>query len=428
MSLALWAGLCVVVSTILARRPFVLCLASLAIWCLLPEIATPSINGYLPVLSDIHPAAVLMASVMVVQVCSGSPELRAALAHRAGWGTFAVFLVLAAVVMGLIGRGLSVVGATVNELIAPLSLFFLLGGCLLRRPERVLTVRRLVLVVAAAESLFAICQAVARRPLLWTVYYSRQPWFTPHYSRWMGTFDHPLILSLLLACAVFVLVDLRKWWLTLVLLLIFTGGLLATQSRTGIAVAALGSIYLLVRGRTSGAGKFILLLVGAAIVATAYRLGAGASVAARFTNDKGSSAVREQALTYYFHHWADYIWWGRGLGASFKVASDAGLPTSFESAVVMYSIDLGLIVALSYFCFMIAIVYRAVRVGAAPGSAAAAIAALIIVQTFSALSGATTVPPLLWALLALAGFSAPAPVSPERADPVLTPRSSLRVV
>ena len=100
---------------------------------------------------------------------------------------------------------------------------------------------------------------------MWSVYYGRQFWFTDEYHRWMGTFDHPLILSVFLSCAIFLLVDIRRWWLSLLLLSAYVGGLLVTQSRTGFVAAAVGALYLLVRGRTSGVGKFLFLALGSVI-------------------------------------------------------------------------------------------------------------------------------------------------------------------
>jgi hypothetical protein len=428
VSLALWAGLCLIVAVVFHRHVYPLCIGAFLIWCLVPDIASPRINGYESVFADVHPASVLIIATLAVQFFTGSIELKRAMAHRPEWIRFAVVVVLAASVMGFIGRGLTMVSATVNELVAPLSLFFLLGSCLLVRPGRVEQMRRLFLGLAAAEALFAIAQTLSGSPLVWSVYYGRQFWFTDEYHRWMGTFDHPLILSVFLCCAIFLLVDIRRWWLSLLLLSAYVGGLLVTQSRTGFVAAAVGALYLLVRGRTSGVGKFLFLALGSVIGVAAYRIGVGIALADRVADDNGSTGARQQALNYFVDHWSEFLWSGRGLGSNFELAKEIGLQTSFESAAIMYSIDMGVVIAALYFAFMISVLIAANRGGAALGTAPAALAAVAMIQTFSALSGATTVPPILWTLLAVSGFSSVAAMSARRANLDSLPQPSLRAV
>ncbi len=86
------------------------------------------------------------------------------------------------------------------------------------------------------------------------------------------------------------------------------------------------------------------------------------------------------------------------------MARSVGLDTSFESALLMYVIDLGLITAVVYFALMIGVVAAGRRKGSWV-AAAVATGALFIVQTFSGLSGVTATPAILWTALALAGFS-----------------------
>lgn len=424
----LWAGMCLIGSIVFVRHLFGWCIVAFLVWCLIPSIASPRINGYDLVIADIHPASVLILVTLVVQVCAGSAELKHAVAYRPGTLMLALVIVGAASVMGAVGRGLTAVGPTVNELVAPLTLFFLLGGCLLLQPHRVEKVRRLILVLAAGEASFAVAQTVSVSPLVWSVYYGRQFWFTENFHRWMGTFDHPLILSVFLSCAIFLLVDIRRWWLSLLLLCVYIGGLLCTQSRTGFAAAAVGALYVLVRGRFSGAGKFMFMAVGSVIAVVVYRLGVGTSLTDRVADDNGSSAARVQALSYFVDHWTDFLWSGQGLGSNFTLARQVGLPTSFESAGVMYSIDLGIVVAVLYFALMVSVLRAAHRTGSATGMVPAAIAAILMIQTFSALSGATTMPPILWSLLALAGFSPTTVKSAQRATPVSTLQPGLRPV
>jgi uncharacterized protein (TIGR03382 family) len=75
----------------------------------------------------------------------------------------------------------------------------------------------------------------------------------------------------------------------------------------------------------------------------------------------------------------------------------------------MYTIDLGAAVALVYFGVMLLIALRPRGRPHPRGVMAAALAALVVPQSFSALSGNSAAPMTVWMALALAGFCAVGP-------------------
>ncbi len=220
-------------------------------------VAGHHLTGSSTGLSQTHPAAVYVLVVAAVQLASGSAELRLALNHRRAWTWTALFVVVVAAATGLaFVAGSGRWAAVANRLHGPLTLFFLVGGCLLARPDRVGRLIRVVVVLAAVEAALSIVQLVAQRPLVFSSDYARQYWFDENFDRWMGTFDHPLILSLFLACSIFLLAELDRWWVVLPLLALDLGGLLSTQSRTGFAIGVIGtSTCSAPRGRVRADGR-----------------------------------------------------------------------------------------------------------------------------------------------------------------------------
>lgn len=407
MQLLAWLLVSLLFAIALNKRPFGCALAALILWCAMPGSAGHYLTGFRTGFTWVHPAAVFITTVLVVQAVLGWPALRRVLKERRSWVNIALIVILvAASGTTSFGSRWSLITAVVDQLIGPLALFFLLGAAIDEHPRRLLRLRSTILTIAAVESVLAIIQAQARRTFVWSEDYARQYWFSEDFNRWMGTFDHPLILSFFLSCAIFLLAGLRRWWLIAGLLTLFSVGILMTESRVGSIVALLGWIYVMLRGRVNGAGRTAFVLATAAAAYTGYRLGAGEALRARITDDSGSLGARQQALGYFLEHWSDFIWTSRGLNASLAFAREVGLETSFESSFLMYAIDLGLITAVLYFGWIVAILLRSGSLGALPGSIAAAAVGLVEVQSFSGLSGITAVPAVLWSLLALAAFSA----------------------
>jgi len=407
MQFALWAATCLVAAAALHRRPLLLALVAATVWCAVPGISGHWITGVSSGPLDVHPAAVLVLAIVVVQVVAHPRDLMLAVRYRPEWWVLLGTVCLVALTAGLFaGHGLVTVSAAVDQVIAPLSLFLILGGVLLRRPSGLEVIRRWALGVAAFEAVMALAQYAVKAPLAYGSDFAAAPSFKISMDRWMGTFDHSLVLSLFLVIAVFLLAGLRHWWSILPLMLLFLSGLLVTQSRVGVALGLVGLLYVTLRARLSTAQRALTVVPVALGALFALASGAGAALASRVADDTGSASARSEALTYFLSHAQGYLWLGGGLDSSYDVANLAGLGTSFESAILMYAIDLGGVVALMYFGVMALITLRSFGGSVPRGVSGPAVVALLVPQSFSALSGTTAVPMMVWLVFAMAAFSA----------------------
>ena len=405
MQAVAWLLLCLVTALVLHRRPLVLVLLALTLWCVVPGIAAHLVTGTSTGVLAAHPAAFLVLAAFGVRLVLEPRSIVSALAHRAEWSILLATVCVMSVLFGVLQqRGLDTLAAAVDQVVAPVALFFLLGSALLERPSGLEVVRWWFLGMAVVQTSLAFVQSLTVSTILYANEYADQYWFTDYFNRWMGTLDHPLVLSLFLVIAMYLVAGVRQWWLAVALLALFMGGLLITQSRVGVALGAIAIPYVVLSPRLRVGGRLAVLAAALAGAGFAVSIGAAASIQARVNNDSGSSQARADALQYFLDHIRNYAWFGQGLNASFSVSDDAGLGTSFESAVLMYSIDLGVAVTLMYFGVMALATVRSFGAAAPVGVFGPALAALVIPQTFSALSGSTAAPAIVWSVFALSGF------------------------
>lgn len=406
MQFVAWAILCLVFAAVSFRRPMVSLLAAMTLWLLVPGTASQLLTGVASGALAMHPAAVLVLTSALVQLLAAPRRVVAALEHRPEW---TVLLVTVAAISSVIGiySGLSYdsVAAAVDQVLAPSLLFFLLGGCLLERPKRLEVLRTWFVVTASAEALLGFAQLALHSSIFYTSQFADQRFFRQNFDRWMGTLDHPLVLSFFLAVSIFLLASYRRWWVILPLMVTMLGGILVTQSRVGVIAGVVGVLYVVCRAALGGVWQRVMLLlplmVGAAI---AVANGVTDAIQARVIDDTGSTSARADALAYFLDHIRQYFWMGQGLNGSFIVSDNAGLGSSFESAILMYSIDIGILATLLYFGVMLMAVIRAFGRMEMAGPVGAGVIALLIPQTFSALSGNTAAPMIVWAIFAMTGF------------------------
>ncbi|WP_256793608.1 hypothetical protein [Terrabacter sp. Ter38] len=416
MQFIAWAIACLILSVALVRRPMVPLITAMSIWVLVPGTAGHVLTGVATGPLAIHPAAVLIMTSAAVQVVERPRRVLAALQHRPEWTVLLATVAGISSVIGIYsGLGFDSIAAAGDQVLWPLVLFFLLGACLLERPERLQTLRTWFVVAATGEALLAIAQLGLQSSIFFTSEFAEQRFFRQDLNRWMGTLDHPLILSFFLVLSLFLLASYRRWWVILPLMLTMLGGIVVTQSRVGVGVAIVGVIYVIRRAALRGAWQRVLLLLplvaGAAI---AVANGVTDAIQARVVDDTGSTSARANALGYFLDHIGEYSWMGQGLNGSFAVSDNAGLGTSFESAVLMYSIDLGIVATAFYFGVMLMTVIRAFGRMVMAGPVGSGVAALLIPQSFSALSGNTAAPMIVWAIFAMTGFGVLLERGPQR--------------
>lgn len=405
MQAALWLAFCVVVAILMRRQPFALALLSLTLWCLLPGVAVGLIVGDEGNLLEFHPAASLTVVVVAVQLSFRSAWMLRSALYRPEWTVLLGTVGLIAASLGVLGgRGKGAITAGIDQLAGPVFLFFLIGAALLEQPRRLEALRAWFLAMALGQALLSLAQAANTSTIFFQTQYSDQEWFTPEFLRWMGTLDHPLVLSLLLVIAIPLSAGLRRPAAIVLLPCIFLAGLLVTESRAGAALGVLGTVYVLLTAPLSRRWRVTSFVALGAAALVAVRMGLAGGLTERIIDDTGSAEARMASLKYGLEYLSEHWWIGGGLSSSYDVARAASLELSFENSLIMYAIDLGLIPALMYFSVMVLAAARAFVPGAPSGLAGAAAAALIAPQAFSALSGATAAPAIVWAVLAMSGF------------------------
>src|SRR4029453_3852656 len=97
----------------------------------------------------------------------------------------------------------------------------------------------------------------------------------------------------------------------------------------------------------------------------------------------------------------DYLIAGQGIGASYRVAVQGGLQTSFENPLVMYSIDFGIVFAALYFGCMAFLVLRNAPRHHFRGLTLAGVLAVGVPQTYSSLATRSAAGIIVWTILAM---------------------------
>ncbi len=401
-----WIGLCVVACFVLRHRCIVLILAAIVLWAAVPGVASAMITGQARGSSlAFHPSTWLILVMLATQVLTDLDLFLAELARRILlYLTLLLFLSVAflATMTSASGGGLVLF---LSQMVGPIALFMIINVELHRNPGNLFRLRNWIVGIAAVESALAIVEWVQGGVLLYRTYYELNYWFDEiNFPRWMGTLDHPLTLSLLLCAAVPLLAGIRQAWLQLPLLLLMCGGVLATQSRTGLLVVVLAVVYVLVSSKINTLAKVLSIVVVtvAGIYAASSALSAG--VADRLANDSGSSIARGDAIDFFFANIGSYMFTGSGIGTAREVADIGGLSTSLESSILIYSVDIGVVFVALYFGAQLVIVLRSFGRSSVPGLALAGLALLIVPQTYNALGSQTLAGPLLWTVLAMAAF------------------------
>lgn len=399
--LVLAASLVLAVVAVDRLPQLVLLIASL--WVLLPALASdPYALGRI----DLHPAAVLTLMVFAVQWSRRPARMIATIERQPAMGVLLFALaVLAPLTAYLVTSATPPMVFGLEQVSCAVMLYTLVGAMLLERPQTMAWLRHWFLVAAVFESLLAVVQMALGATVFYQKYYAHQYWYTPNFKRWMGTTDHPLVLSLLLCVALPLAASTRRTSARILVIMVIMAGLLATESRTGMIVGALEVLYLGTRSVGSWAGRAIVLalVVGMGFYAASSSL-VTAAISRFTTDDGGSASVRTQTLQWFAQHVGDTWWLGDGFGQSFKVAAGAGFGTSFENSFVMYSIDMGLVLTLLYFGLLLAAVITGLRRGSVRGPAMAALAAVVVPQTFSALSVRSTCAAIIWMVCAMCVF------------------------
>lgn len=410
MQLVLWIGLCLAASFLFRTRVRVMFAAVLCLWILVPAVGSSLITDVSTGPLSFHAATWLVLSIVAIRMLHDPWSIQEALARQ-----FFLFLALAlAVAAAFLASALSGAGGgmvlLMDQIVIPGLFFLALLSDAVRGEGLVATLRSVLLALAAIACVVVIVQWLTDSVLFYESGFRRQYWFDEEQTRWMATLDQPLALSLFLCLAVPLLAGLKRRWLQLLLLVLMVVGILITQSRVGLAALAVAVLatVLFAKWRIWAKAAVLLVMAGAGAGLMVSPLVTG--VAERVADDTGSAEARGLALDYFLDRWSDYALAGEGIGASYRLADSAGLETSFENPIVMYSIDFGLLFALLYFGSMAALVLGAAltagpRIGY-PGLLLAGLMVVVIPQTYSSLATRSAAGILVWTVLAMVTIAA----------------------
>jgi hypothetical protein len=419
-----------IVALVTINRVWLPAAIAIGLYVSTPWIASSAIVGVGIPGINLAPPSYFVTVVFVVQVL-----LRPSVYARHVTRPLALFALLIVFVVSALYATFASVGTEglifiVNQTIVPLLLFSLIRQAIDDEPT---SGRKLALSFIFFAALSAITAV-----LVWTGWLA-QPferyielywWYGYDEGRGMGLADHPLILGMASAIAIPLLVNIRRWWLVLLLVLIYGLAILVAQARTSLLLGAAGIVFVLLRVSVP---KLVRILMFAAIAVTALII-AGSEISAatssKIENDTGSGDVRLVALGYFLNNFWDFALSGGGTGASYNVARMAGLSTSVENPLFAYAVDYGLFASICYFVAQAMVVFsrrkwpRSIRGGMFAGAVA-----IIGAQTWLSLGTVNYSGGIIWITLALAAptlaaFSADSRDSKQNLDGLSRPNLS----
>ncbi|WP_115790090.1 hypothetical protein [Arthrobacter silvisoli] len=399
--LALWIVCCFGFAWLFRRRIRWVFAAVLGLWMLVPTVGSPLITGVDSGSLSIHAASWLIFAAFVVRLAHDPVSLSRVLGRE-----FFLFMGLALVVLAAFlasrtsqeGGGMVLL---VDQILAPVLFFLVLLSAALTDPDLATALRTILLTLVAVTCVIALVQWLTHSVLFYEEGFLTQYWFNPETDRWMGTLDQPLALSLAICVAAPLVAGLKHNSVQALLLILMITGVLVTQSRVGLFVVGFSvvAVVLFARRRVWVKIAFLAVLSVATWFIVQSPLVAG--VAQRLADDTGSAEARARAMEYFVAHWADYFIAGQGIGASYRVAVQGGLQTSFESPLVMYSIDFGIVFALLYFGMMAYLVLKHATRHHFRGLTLAGVLAVAVPQTYSSLATRSAAAIVIWTVFAM---------------------------
>ncbi|WDF34276.1 hypothetical protein PTW37_04975 [Arthrobacter agilis] len=417
MQLLAWIAACAVLAGLLRARPVAAIICVLALWFFVPTVGSYLLTGQRIGPLTFHAASWLTFAILGVQLLQNPRSLASAVARHS---YLFLILVLIFAVSFLTTRTVQESGGTVlfiDQMVAPAVLFLLVVAAGPSAPKLVSVLRASLLLFASIVTAIAIWQWVVEDVLFYESGFLTQFWFNPETERWMGTFDQPLALSLVLCALMPLVAGIRRLVLAVPMIALFLSGVLISQSRVGLVVASAGAVYAIAVAEHRRSAKVLTLsLMGLGFV---YLLTSplAEGLLGRVADDTGSTEARNQAYGVFLRDWRHYFFTGDGITSSYGVAEYAGLQTSFESSLLMYAVDIGIVFAVLYFGALTLLVLRNRSRHSVPGLTLAGLAVVLIPQTYSGLATRSVAGVVVWTIVALivvAAERASSPSGPRR--------------
>jgi hypothetical protein len=423
MQLIAWLGLSCLTAYLLRRHLTTCLIVILALWFLVPTVGSYLLTGQQVGPLSFHAATWLILAVAAVQlVYDRQPMLESLRQARYFFLVTALVLAVAFLTTRTVQSGGGMV-LFVDQMVTPAVFFLLILAAARTDGQLVLRLRNTLMVLACVVVAVAVLQWTTKSVLFYEAGFQTQFWFKPENQRWMGTFDQPLALSLVLVTLAPMVAGIRRLWLAVPMLAVIVVGVVISQSRLGLAVVAVTVLYAVLFSRHGAALKLTVLATLAVGVYYLLLSPLVTGILGRIADDTGSTEARNQAYHVFFHNWANYLFTGDGLTASYTVADFAGLQTSFESSIMMYAVDIGIVFAVLYFGALLAVVVRGFGRSRVRGLSLAGLLVILIPQTYSGVATRSVAGIVMWtvvAMVAVAGseWAARKGPAPEQAPPV----------
>lgn len=425
MQLLALIGLCTAAAFLLRARPAAAIIGVFALWFFVPTVGSYLLTGQRVGPLTFHAATWLTLAILGVQLLHGPRALVHAVARHAYLFLILLLVLAVSFVTTRTAQGGGGMVLFIDQMVAPAVLLLLIIAAGTTSPNLLSALRNSLLLFASIVTFVAMCQWLSQEVLFYEAGFRTQFWFNPDTQRWMGTFDQPLALSLVLCALMPLLAGVRNLLLALPMIALFMTGVLISQSRVGMVVASAGAVYAIAFAQHRRPVKvFVLAAFGVGFVhLLASPLAAG--ILGRVADDTGSTEARSKAYGVFARDWSRYFFTGDGITSSYSVAEYAGLRTSFESSLLMYAVDIGIVFAVLYFGSLLVVVLRNHGRHAVPGLTVAGLIAVLIPQTYSGLATRSVAGTFVWAIVALtivaaerAGSSSESHFGGARLDPV----------
>ena len=226
------------------QRPVVWVSAGILTAILFPTVATRAWLFEAGDLSRIHPSTwIFLMGFLVTMVFSpvkiAVPRIRTAVILAIGLWTAITGLIV------IKQSGSGSVGAFVVYYLTPPIAFLAIHAVVTRQDSDLWRkIVPVVLTAASVETALALLQYLTHTSVLFGQYYATNYWWEGYLDRALGTFDNPLDLAAFLTMAIPLTAALRRTPAVFVLAGLFATGVVVTGSRTGIVLAAVVFVWI----------------------------------------------------------------------------------------------------------------------------------------------------------------------------------------
>ncbi len=333
-------------------------------------------EGTLSLLSRIHPGTLYLLALTAFgwrPSADGQPPVVLATVpgERLLAGLQVAFVAIAGG-MSVALRGLRGLSLLLDNYVGPFTLFWLLVWLFRSRSPSRNLVGSLAATLGILFGILAVLEFAGGRNPVYEPFYGEVPWFPYPTGEYRSTvsFGAPLAAANVFLAILVVLTAARSIRLRAVGVLLLIAGVLATGSRSAVALAVVTSPFVVLAiGETASAqhrpGLTRQLAIGVGILGAIVSLVAtplGSVVLHRVLGSWQSTAVRVLSVEYFRQSVGSYLTHGVGLGGSTDVSTAAlGSYVTFENPWIMLAVDVGIPLATFYACVLALVFVIALR-------------------------------------------------------------------